>query len=107
MVVGDARHVAIAALLRDDLGPRVASRLRRQYFDDPVLRDAAAFAVGSISTFGIAERATLSRLLRRTHRSERVELDLRVIDRLTEFITIEDANAAVAELGATGNGVAV
>ena len=102
-LLGDARHVVIAALLRDDLGPRVAARLRRRHFDDPVLRDAAAFAVGSISTFGVAEWGTLRRLLLRTHRRERVELELQVIDRFVQFITMADADAALTQLGATSN----
>ena len=103
--IGDARHVAIAGLLRDDLARQAASGLHRRHFDDDhVLRDAAAFAVGSISTFGIAEVETIRRLLLRNYRPERVGLELQVIQQLTQFITAADLAAALLELEATADG---
>ena len=103
--LGDARHIAIAALLVDDLAHRAAGKIRRWFFDDDhLLRDAAAFAVASVSSLGIAEVETLQRLLLRNYRPERVELELLAIERCCDFITVADLDAALLELHATGDG---
>jgi len=102
--LGGPEHVLVTALFVDDLAADVSGQLRAHHFHNTVLRDAAAFAFGSISTLGVADVETILRLLYQRHRLERVEIELAVIDRMRAVIVKADVQAALAEIAASPNG---
>ncbi len=101
-----AQLVLISGLWNDDIAPQIVRRTKARMFDDDLLRAIAAYSVGSLSTYGCNDLATVERLLRERFTGQAVAITIETIRKLAELIDAIDVQDALTFL-ANGSRVTV